>query len=52
MIQKYMLPLTTVMTLILIFRIYTNGWLKTSFKRTLINLNICLLDHPITVRIK
>jgi hypothetical protein len=25
MIQKYMLPLTTVMTLILIFRIYTNG---------------------------
>jgi hypothetical protein len=25
---------------------------KKSFKRTLINLNICLLDHPITLRIK
>jgi hypothetical protein len=23
-----------------------------SFKHTLINLNICLLDHPVTLRIK
>jgi disulfide oxidoreductase YuzD len=57
-IKKYMPPLTTVHD-DLVDKVNfdlqnIHKWMieKTSFKRTLINLNIYLLDHPITLRIK